>query len=638
MNRSQSPPGIGIRSEEVKARPSTITTGPDDYEKSGTHTHAETRQIHKIPTKHRSLFGRTPDHDRGLSIPGSVDNSDARGPRMRAERKSDHLNISDASRKPRRSVSPSAFRLPQSPWFTDSRSSDSSRTPFGSTPFSFVFDSHDPFSSQLYSNLREKDDIEAHGVPAREADNHGSMAGAGIVEESMNASLKNQEADGRRNSHPAIFSWESDHVQPKTGGANLSRQEEVTFTETESKPPAGITEFRFSLKEAERLPLPTTGDTSPTSRENQATAHRDIWMPNTASQEEAHACSCRCHQQPAEATGNYADISDKTSSPRSAVSLSPHPTNDVPFTIGRYPNPYREKDLKEAMKQNPQLDPELFPLEIIWRWQHTKRRLEIPVGFYHIATTLAKTLTTINDHKEGYIYAFKVDKGQGPDFVKIGWTTDLWKRIQDHEECYGECRIIYPPEESRGSSHERKIPHCRRVEHLIHAELVPYALLLKNCPRQAMRDHRMHGEWFDVAEDKAIRVIRRWCDWMSNGPRYEKTGATKTTKKQTKSPSKSPSPSPSRSRKNKSRVTQQLDTPTLGLKPPSREVISVDISETETPGRSDSEVRTEPVWQLKPLSWHDWIAICCGPDIEEVMHGLSDVRKLESDLRLLTLT
>jgi T5orf172 domain len=154
-------------------------------------------------------------------------------------------------------------------------------------------------------------------------------------------------------------------------------------------------------------------------------------------------------------------------------------------------------------------------LDVIWQWTMTERRKRMLQGFYWIVGALCPDLTE-KEIPGAHIYIFKVEDYQGKDYLKIGVAKTIEKRMKEHNACYGKCEQIYPP------SGEKRvlISHAHRVERLVHAELVPYAVQLESCPKSRMK-HDGHREWFDVDERHAIAVIQRWSEWMNSSPYLE---------------------------------------------------------------------------------------------------------------------
>ncbi|CEJ88347.1 hypothetical protein VHEMI04692 [[Torrubiella] hemipterigena] len=114
-----------------------------------------------------------------------------------------------------------------------------------------------------------------------------------------------------------------------------------------------------------------------------------------------------------------------------------------------------------------------------------------------------------DETKSGYLYAYKV---QGNDeFVKIGYTTrsTTVRHGEWEEACYRRPESVY-----EGAL----VPNALRLERLIHAELVneKVRIYCEACQKQ-------HLEWFEISNEKAIGVIRKWELWMRGNP-YENIG------------------------------------------------------------------------------------------------------------------
>jgi hypothetical protein len=140
---------------------------------------------------------------------------------------------------------------------------------------------------------------------------------------------------------------------------------------------------------------------------------------------------------------------------------------------------------------------------VIWNWVTSKRRDKHVQPFFWIALLLCRALAEI-DIARGYVYAFKVTDPHGRGYVKIGFTKGrLTARMKALSVCYGTCEQISPPIDEKPALFN----HARRVEQLVHAELVEQSISLEKCPRARQR-HNCHGEWFDVNPHHAITVIR----------------------------------------------------------------------------------------------------------------------------------
>jgi hypothetical protein len=154
-------------------------------------------------------------------------------------------------------------------------------------------------------------------------------------------------------------------------------------------------------------------------------------------------------------------------------------------------------------------------LDVIWKWNFAEPRTLMYQALSSILLDVCINLTP-RETLRGSIYAFKAKDPQARGYVKIGVSKSLKSRLKTHEKCYGECELIYP---SAGEN-PLCVEHAHRVESLIHAELVEYAMVLELCPKQRQQRHKTHGEWFDIQEQHAIAVIRKWCQWIRSSP-YE---------------------------------------------------------------------------------------------------------------------
>ncbi|CAN9317680.1 unnamed protein product [Alternaria alternata] len=103
-----------------------------------------------------------------------------------------------------------------------------------------------------------------------------------------------------------------------------------------------------------------------------------------------------------------------------------------------------------------------------------------------------------------YLYWDKAFFGK----IKIGYTKDLATRLKQWKK---QCN----PENAYHSGAESQVemPHVFRVEQLIHTEL-------KECRLRRRCDGcgKMHEEWFEADEAHAVKVLRKWRDWMLQEP------------------------------------------------------------------------------------------------------------------------
>ena len=118
--------------------------------------------------------------------------------------------------------------------------------------------------------------------------------------------------------------------------------------------------------------------------------------------------------------------------------------------------------------------------------------------------------------KEGYIYAYWNRTTFGA--YKIGYTTrNVDKRLREWEDqCKHEAHRVYPPH------HEAAVlvPHVKRVEALIHADLRKYRFVEHGC----QGCYNSHHEWFKGLNESLLKAkIERWTDWMMSKP-YMQSG------------------------------------------------------------------------------------------------------------------
>ena len=162
-----------------------------------------------------------------------------------------------------------------------------------------------------------------------------------------------------------------------------------------------------------------------------------------------------------------------------------------------------------------------------WEWELMGNRVKLikevdskPIEQRVILSILGKMLQylTPRERKTGQIYAFKAKDARAWHYVKIGMVYGhkkgtIGSRMEKHVRCYGECELLYPP----AGNHFPLVLHALHVEKLIHQELIEQGMRLQDCPG---RHTKRHKEWFDIEEGHAIKVIQKWCKWISSSP-YE---------------------------------------------------------------------------------------------------------------------
>ena len=131
---------------------------------------------------------------------------------------------------------------------------------------------------------------------------------------------------------------------------------------------------------------------------------------------------------------------------------------------------------------------------------------------------MRKPLSQSKGLDDGRIYILRI-VGR-PGYVKIGRTTKpLSQRKGQIRACTG-GEVEAPNDDD----HEVLSNHTL-VESLIHKELQNYRRYFScDCKSKTKVCHDVkdtltkHGEWFEIAEEKAFEVIRRWRKWMSTAP------------------------------------------------------------------------------------------------------------------------
>ena len=111
----------------------------------------------------------------------------------------------------------------------------------------------------------------------------------------------------------------------------------------------------------------------------------------------------------------------------------------------------------------------------------------------------------------GWIYVYWYPATFG--LVKIGRSGRTveerlaeWKR-----DCGRTPLLIYSSEEDE----QGQVPHVKRVEALIAAELVASRKIEENC---ICTKRSRHEEWFEESWGHAVTVVKKWIDWMRTEP------------------------------------------------------------------------------------------------------------------------
>ncbi|KAL2786941.1 meiotically up-regulated gene 113-domain-containing protein [Aspergillus keveii] len=128
-------------------------------------------------------------------------------------------------------------------------------------------------------------------------------------------------------------------------------------------------------------------------------------------------------------------------------------------------------------------------------------------------------LTPADADHSGHIYIYQCKGKFG--YYKVGLTTDLAPRLQSWEKQCGRELMSYFP---RSEEDLLPVPHISRVEKLIHAELAEYRRKEECC--KATTCGKAHQEWFQVEEQHALRVVRKWIAWMRKEPYVQINGGS----------------------------------------------------------------------------------------------------------------
>lgn len=114
------------------------------------------------------------------------------------------------------------------------------------------------------------------------------------------------------------------------------------------------------------------------------------------------------------------------------------------------------------------------------------------------------------EHQEGYIYMFT--RESDPGYVKIGWSTDVARRMREWERhCHYKPILVYQ---------SPLISHAFRAEQLIFTQLAKWRCDDMRCINDDICQSR-HKEWFKLRQRDALRVIEMWVDWVRSSPYHE---------------------------------------------------------------------------------------------------------------------
>jgi len=118
------------------------------------------------------------------------------------------------------------------------------------------------------------------------------------------------------------------------------------------------------------------------------------------------------------------------------------------------------------------------------------------------------------ERRHGSIYVLTRRGVDG--YVKIGYSKDVNSRRRSLES---KCQLKLVQEYK---SH--CIPHCKRVELLIHTELELDGHRRESRCQSGSKCNARHQEWFEISVESAIKVVEHWVQWMENLTPYRQDG------------------------------------------------------------------------------------------------------------------
>lgn len=128
-----------------------------------------------------------------------------------------------------------------------------------------------------------------------------------------------------------------------------------------------------------------------------------------------------------------------------------------------------------------------------------------------------KAKTTVK--KSGWIYTFTFSLPAYAGKYKIGFSKTPVKRVEDQWGPHWNSK----PKPIFIDENETPIPHIRRAEDLIYAELEEFRRIM-HCCRKCRGSHL---EWVATSETHVKAVIQKWATWMRTKPYEEHKGSWK---------------------------------------------------------------------------------------------------------------
>ncbi|KAF2119314.1 T5orf172 domain-containing protein [Lophiotrema nucula] len=128
----------------------------------------------------------------------------------------------------------------------------------------------------------------------------------------------------------------------------------------------------------------------------------------------------------------------------------------------------------------------------------------------HVVYDVLMSQFSKHEREEGHIYV-QIYRTH-PQYLKIGVTEDLEKRLKQWNYC---CGRTY--EYANFEERKIKVPYAARLEKIVHAELKDWRKW--TLCEQSKKKHR---EWFEVNLDHVVRVVKKWKDWIEEEKPFEK--------------------------------------------------------------------------------------------------------------------
>jgi hypothetical protein len=123
----------------------------------------------------------------------------------------------------------------------------------------------------------------------------------------------------------------------------------------------------------------------------------------------------------------------------------------------------------------------------------------------HLSLIKAAKSDLTSGEEDGIIYVLSDPKRQS--LLKIGRSNDPEKRSKQHtEKCGIPLRCIFA---------SNRVKNVKRAERLIHIDL-KHLIKRWNCDRCS----RKHHEWFEVEEEIAKEIVKKWTRWINEQNPY----------------------------------------------------------------------------------------------------------------------